>query len=51
MQYQVTIAINTLQDETCGTTVDRSSQSPLESFSLFFSEVVWDFLTKNKEMQ
>ena len=38
---------NTLQDETCGSTVDRSYQSPLECFSLFFSGVVWDFLTKN----
>ena len=38
---------NTLQDETCVSTVDRSCQSPLECFSLFFSEVVLDFLTKN----
>ena len=38
---------NTLQDETCGSTVDRSCQSPLKCFSLFFSEVVLDFLKKN----
>ena len=38
---------NTLQDETCGSTVDRSCQSLLECFSLFFSDVVFDFLTKN----
>ena len=38
---------NTLQDETCYSTVDRSCRSPLECFSLFISEVVWDFLTKN----
>ena len=38
---------NTLQDETCVSTVDRSCQSPLNCFSLFFSEVVLDFLTKN----
>ena len=35
------------QDETCGSTVDRACQSPLECFSLFFSDVVFDFLTKN----
>ena len=38
---------NTLQDETCGSTVDRFCQSALECFSLFFSDVVFDFLTKN----
>ena len=38
---------NTLQDETCGSTVDRSCQFSLECFSLFFSKVVLDFLTKN----
>ena len=35
------------QDETCGSTVDRSCQSPLECFFLFFSDFVFDFLTKN----
>ena len=38
---------NTLQDKTCCSTVDRSCQSPLECFSLFCREVVWDFLPKN----
>ena len=38
---------NTLQNETCGSTVDRFCQSPLECFSLFFGDVVFDFLIKN----
>ena len=39
MQYQVSSNnCNTLQDETCGSTVDRSCQSPLECFSLFFTK-------------
>ena len=44
IQNQVTM---TIQDETCGSTVDSSCQSPLKCFSLFFSDVVFDFLTKN----